>query len=153
MGAVLDIGEVAERSGMAASTLRFYEHEGIITSIERKGLRRQFEPDVLTILGVVAMCKRAGFSLGEIKQVLATGGGPAWKVFAAHKRDELRAQVAHLDVVADQLDHALACPSRNVFDCEHFRTALGAALPLAEDAVAAAAPGSRRAGVRGRAGA
>jgi hypothetical protein len=46
------------------------------------------------------------------------------------KRDDLRAQIRHLTTVADQLDHALGCPSPNVFDCEHFRAALHHALPV-----------------------
>lgn len=127
---LLDIGEVAARSGMAPSALRFYEHEQIIASVDRKGLRRQFRPDVLTTLAVVAMCRQAGFSLEEIKLVLATGGRPSWKTFAARKRDELRAQAAHLDTIADQLDHALRCQSPNVFDCVHFRAALDEVLPV-----------------------
>ena len=127
--ASLDIGEVAARSGLAASALRFYEREQIIVSVDRKGLRRQFRPDVLTTLAVVSMCRQAGFTLDEIKALLATGGRPAWKAFAAAKRDELRAQSARLSVVADQLDHALRCPSRSVFDCEHFRAAFDETLP------------------------
>ena len=131
---LLDIGEVAARSGMAPSALRFYESERIIASVERKGLRRQFRPDVMTTLGVVAMCRQAGFTLEEIKRVLTTGGGQKWKAFAARKRDQLRTQAAHLDAIADQLDHALGCPSQNVFDCEHFRAALAESLPVRSDA-------------------
>jgi DNA-binding transcriptional MerR regulator len=130
---LLDIGEVAARSGMAASALRFYEREQIIASVDRKGLRRQFRPEVLTTLGVVAMCRRAGFTLGEIKVLLGTGGRPTWKGFVAQKRDELRAQAEHLGTIADQLDHALGCPSHNVFDCEHFKAALHDALPVAPE--------------------
>ena len=133
-GTLLDIGEVADRSGMAPSALRYYESEQIIASVDRKGLRRQFSPDVLTTLAVVAMCQQAGFTLDEIKSVLATGGGPSWKSFAQRKRDQLRAQAEHLGTVADQLDHALRCPSPNVFDCEHFRAALSDALPVRGDA-------------------
>jgi DNA-binding transcriptional MerR regulator len=131
---LLDIGEVASRSGMAPSALRYYESEEIIGSVDRKGLRRQFPPDVLTTLAVVAMCQQAGFTLEEIKLVLATGGGAGWKAFAGRKRDELRAQAEHLGTVADQLDHALHCPSPNVFDCEHFQAALAGALPVRGDA-------------------
>jgi DNA-binding transcriptional MerR regulator len=130
MADLLDIGEVAARTGMAPSALRFYERERIIESVERKGLRRQFRSDVLTTLAVVAMCRQAGFSIEEIKELLATGGRPAWKAFAARKRDELRVQAEHLGTIADQLDHALGCPSPNVFDCEHFRAALDGALPM-----------------------
>jgi DNA-binding transcriptional MerR regulator len=135
---LLDIGEVAARSGMAASALRFYEREQIIASVDRKGLRRQFRPEVLTTLGVIAMCRRAGFTLEEIKVLLATGGRPTWKVFVAQKRDELRAQAEHLGTIADQLDHALGCPSSNVFDCEHFRAALHDALPVTPERSVAA---------------
>jgi DNA-binding transcriptional MerR regulator len=85
---------------------------------------------VLDTLAVVAMCRRAGFSLSEIKLLLASGGRSEWKVFAARKRDELRAQVAHLHAIAEQLDHALRCPSPNVFDCEHFQARLREALPF-----------------------
>jgi DNA-binding transcriptional MerR regulator len=130
---LLDIGEVASRSGMAPSALRYYEGEQIIASVDRKGLRRQFPPEVLTTLAVVAMCRQAGFSLEEIKLVLATRGGPSWKGFAERKRDQLRAQAQHLGAVADQLDHALRCPSPNVFDCEHFQAALADALPVRGD--------------------
>jgi DNA-binding transcriptional MerR regulator len=136
---LLDIGDVAARSGMAASALRFYEREQIIASVDRKGLRRQFRPEVLTTLGVVAMCRRAGFTLEEIKALLGTGGRPTWKSFVARKRDELRAQAEHLGTIADQLDHALGCPSANVFDCEHFRAALHDALPMAAERSAPAA--------------
>lgn len=133
-GTLLDIGEVASRSGMAPSALRYYESEQIIASVDRKGLRRQFPADVLTTLAVVAMCQQAGFTLDEIKSVLATGGGPSWKAFAQRKRDQLRAQAEHLGTVADQLDHALRCPSPNVFDCDHFQAALSDALPVRGDA-------------------
>jgi DNA-binding transcriptional MerR regulator len=130
MGDLLDIGEVASKSGMAASTLRYYEREGIVTSADRNGLRRQYRVEALDILAIVAMCQRAGFTLAEIKTLLATGGGRAWKDLAARKRDELRDQISHMTTIADQLDHALGCPSPNVFDCEHFQAALQQALPV-----------------------
>lgn len=138
MGKLLDIGEVASRSGMAASTLRYYEREGIVASADRNGLRRQFAIEVLDTLAIVAMCQRAGFTLAEIKTLLATGGDRAWKDLAARKRDELRDQIRHLTTIADQLDHALRCPSPNVFDCEHFRAALHQALPFTRGKTGAA---------------
>jgi len=115
---------------MAPSTLRHYEHEGLIESLDRKGLRRQYPVDVLQTLAVVAICQEAGFSLAEIGALLSTRGGRGWKALAEAKRDELRTRAWHLAAVADQLDHALACPSPNVFDCEHFQAVLAAALPV-----------------------
>ncbi len=64
--------------------------------------------------------------------LLATGGDPSWKPLVRRKRDELRSQVRHLTTTADQLDHALLCPSANVFDCEHFQGALRHALPVTD---------------------
>jgi hypothetical protein len=84
------------------------------------------------------MCRRAWFRLEEIKELLATGGRPTWKAFVGKKRDELRAQAEHLGAIADQLDHALGCPSANVFDCEHFRAALVDALPVTPERSVAA---------------
>jgi DNA-binding transcriptional MerR regulator len=130
MPELLDIGEVARRSGMAASTLRFYEHEGIIESAARLGLRRQYHGEVLETLAVVAICQSASFSLAEIRAMLSTRGGRGWKELVENKRDELRSQARRLTTVADQLDHALRCPSPNVLDCEHFQAVLRDALPV-----------------------
>lgn len=131
MEELLDIGEVAARSGLAPSALRFYESERIIESVGRKGLRRQFRPGVLSTLAVVVLCRQAGFTLEEIKALLATGARPAWRSFVSRKRDELRAQAVYLGTVAEQLDHALGCPNGNVFACEHLQAALHDALPSA----------------------
>jgi DNA-binding transcriptional MerR regulator len=130
MAELLDIGEVAVLSGMASSALRYYERLGIIACDDRKGLRRQYHPEILSTLAMIALCQRAGFSLAEIKALLATGGGADWKVLAARKRDELRGKARHLVLLADQIDHALGCRRANAFDCEHFQAALHRALPV-----------------------
>ena len=62
----MDIAEVARRSRVPASTLRFYEEKGLIASIGRRGLRRVFNPDVLERLALIAVGRAAGFSLNEI---------------------------------------------------------------------------------------
>lgn len=67
----LDIGEVAARTGIKPSALRYYEEAGLIASVSRHGLRRQFPPEVLLQLKMIAMGKSAGFSLEEIAGMLA----------------------------------------------------------------------------------
>ena len=62
----MDISEVARRSGVPASTLRFYEEKRLIASIGRRGLRRLFGPEVFDRLGLIALGRAAGFSLAEI---------------------------------------------------------------------------------------
>ena len=60
------ISQVAKKSGVSASTLRFYEEKGLITSIGRQGIRRVFSPNVLERLELIALGRAAGFSLEEI---------------------------------------------------------------------------------------
>ena len=62
----LDIAEVAQKSGLPASALRFYEERGLIKSIGRRGLRRVFPAGVVERLALIALGRSAGFSLGEI---------------------------------------------------------------------------------------
>jgi DNA-binding transcriptional MerR regulator len=59
----MDIAAVAQRSGIPAWTLRFYEEKGLIASVGRKGLRRRFGPSVLERLALTALGRAAGFSL------------------------------------------------------------------------------------------
>jgi DNA-binding transcriptional MerR regulator len=87
---------------MATATLRYYERLGIVACDDRKGLRRQYQPEILSTLAMIALCQRAGFNLTEIKALLATGGGAEWKVLAAGKRDELRGKARRLVLLADQ---------------------------------------------------
>jgi DNA-binding transcriptional MerR regulator len=72
----LDITEVARRSGIPASTLRFYEQKGLIASIGRRGLRRNFDPSVLERLALITLGRAAGFSLEEIARIFARDGRP-----------------------------------------------------------------------------
>ena len=72
----MDISEVARRSGVPASTLRFYEEKGLITSLARRGLRRQFDSGVLERLALIALGRSAGFSLDEIARMSGSGGRP-----------------------------------------------------------------------------
>src|SRR3546814_7320286 len=63
----LDIAEVAQRSGVPASALRYYEEKRLIASIGRRGLRRLFDPGVIERLALIALGRAAGFSLDEIR--------------------------------------------------------------------------------------
>jgi DNA-binding transcriptional MerR regulator len=70
----VDIAEVARRSGVPASTLRFYEKKGLIASIGRRGLRRVFNPGVPERLALIAVGRAAGFSLNGIALMFAPDG-------------------------------------------------------------------------------
>jgi DNA-binding transcriptional MerR regulator len=126
----LDIGQVRARTGLPASTLHYYERHGLIRSVERAGLRRQYEAETIDRLAVIVLCQRAGFRLHEIADLLATGGEPAWKNLVRAKQAEVRVQIQTLSAIERGLTHALDCPSDNVFRCEHFRAELDSVIPV-----------------------
>ena len=109
----MDIAEVAKRSGVPASTLRFYEEKGLIASTGRLGLRRLFGPDVLERLALIALGRTAGFSLEDIGQMFAPDGKPKIdrRLLSARAR-ELDVTIRKLSAVRDSLRHAAACPAR-----------------------------------------
>jgi DNA-binding transcriptional MerR regulator len=93
----LDITEVAQRSGVPASTLRFYEEKGLIASVGRRGLRRLFDPAVLERLALIALGRASGFSLEEIARMFAADGRPRIdRQMLAAKADELDKTIREL---------------------------------------------------------
>lgn len=118
---VLDIADVARRAGVPASTLRFYEEKGLITSIGRRGLRRSFEPDVLETLALVALGRVAGFSLEEIALMFGPDGRPRIdRQKLSAKADELDARIRKLTKMRDGLRHAAACRAASHMECPTF---------------------------------
>ena len=124
----LDIVEVGRRSGLPASTLRFYEEKGLIASTGRRGLRRLFPPQVLERLALIALGRAAGFSLDQIARMLASDGQPRIdrKLLAA-RADDLDKTIRKLSAVRDSLRHAVVCPARTHMECPTFRRYLRAA--------------------------
>lgn len=124
----LDITEVAQRSGVPASTLRFYEEKGLISSIGRRGLRRLFEPSVLERLALTALGRSAGFSLEEIALMFAPDGRLRIdRRMLTAKANELDRTIRQLSALRDSLRHAAACPAPSHMECPTFRRLLGAA--------------------------
>jgi DNA-binding transcriptional MerR regulator len=124
----MDITEVAQRSGVPASTLRFYEEKRLIASIGRRGLRRLFSPDVLERLALIALGRAAGFSLDEIASMFAPDGRPRInRQMLAAKAEELDATIRGLTAMRDGLRHAARCPAPSHMECPTFRRLVRAA--------------------------
>jgi DNA-binding transcriptional MerR regulator len=121
----LDITEVAKRSGVPASTLRFYEEKGLIVSVGRHGLRRLFDSRVLERLALIALGRAAGFSLDEIARMFAPDGRPRIdRRVLASKAEELDRTIQKLSAVRDGLQHAAVCPASSHMECPTFRRLL-----------------------------
>jgi len=123
----LDIAEVARRSGVAPSALRFYEARGLIRSTGRRGLRRTFDATVVERLALISLGKAAGFSLGEIARVFSPDGRVRIdRAALAGKADELDRTIRRLAAMRDGLRHAAVCKAPSHMECPTFRRLLAA---------------------------
>ena len=124
----MDIAEVAKRSGLPASTLRFYEEKGLIASVGRQGLRRRFGPAVLDQLALVALGRAAGFSLDQIGAMFnADGKASIDRTLLASKADEIDMTIKRLKAMSKGLKHAAVCPAPSHAECPTFQRLLRAA--------------------------
>lgn len=125
---LLDIGVLSERSGVPASTLRYYEKIGLIESLGRRGLRRQFGPEALTQLALISMGKTAGFSLEEIKNAFGKRGVTTLPRPALLRRaDDLDVQIRKLTTLRNALRHVAECSAPSHMECPKFRRLLSLA--------------------------
>jgi DNA-binding transcriptional MerR regulator len=120
--ALLDIADVAERSGLAPSALRFYERRGLIAPAGRNGLRRTYRPDVLGRLALIACARGAGFTIAEIARFLvATPDDTALRARMADKARALDDDIARLTRMRDSLRHASTCTHEPLVECPEFK--------------------------------
>ena len=119
---MIDISEVARRSGVPASTLRFYEEKGLIASVGRRSRRRLFAPDVFDRLALITLGRAAGFSLDEIATMLTLGGPLQLDRRALTARAaEIDGTIGKLTAISTALKHAAACPAPDHLECATFR--------------------------------
>ena len=117
----MDISKVASQSGVPASTLRYYEEKGLIKSVARKGLRRQYSEKVIQRLALIALGRASGFSLDEIASMLGTDGKPQIdRQLLIEKADELDKSIRKLTAMRDGLRHAAKCSAPSHMECPKF---------------------------------
>lgn len=99
----LTVGQVAERSGVAPSALRFYERKGLITSERTVGNQRRYLGDVLCRVAMIRACQRVGLSIAEIRVALAAlpeghiPGPEDWDRLSRHLKRELHNRIEDLN--------------------------------------------------------
>jgi MerR family redox-sensitive transcriptional activator SoxR len=118
---MLTIGQVASRTGLRASAIRYYESRGLLPKALRIGGKRVFESAVLDRLAIIELAKTAGFHLDEIRATLqhATEAGPGgrWKTAARAKRDEVDAELKRLRITKYVLTRMTACSCATLEEC------------------------------------
>jgi DNA-binding transcriptional MerR regulator len=121
----VDISEVARRSGVAASALRYYEKLGLIRSLGRQGIRRAFADTVLDQLALISLGQAAGLTLREIGSMLTPAGHTnVDRALLAAKAREIDADIKQLRAVSRGLRHAARCPAPSHAECPTFRRLL-----------------------------
>ncbi|MEP7091277.1 MAG: redox-sensitive transcriptional activator SoxR [Nocardioidaceae bacterium] len=137
--APLTIGEVAERSGVTTSALRYYEQQGLIASERTGGNQRRFRRATLRRVAFIRSAQRVGLTLEEIAEALGTlpeGRTPTkadWARLSRSWRPRIDAQIERLERLRAKLDGCIGC------GCLSLRTC---ALSNPADEVAARGPGA-----------
>jgi DNA-binding transcriptional MerR regulator len=127
---LVPIGELARRTGVATSALRYYERIGLLSPARRVGQRRQYQESSAERVALIRLYQDAGFTLAEIGRLLADGrrGRRGWTQLAELKIAEVDARIADTQRAKRLIEHALECPNRDLFTCPNFRSALAAHL-------------------------
>jgi MerR family transcriptional regulator, redox-sensitive transcriptional activator SoxR len=111
----LSVGEVAARSGVAVSTLHFYEAQGLISSWRTEGNQRRYARDVLRRVAIIKVAQRTGISLDAIREALKTLPSRRtpttedWKKLSAQWRTDLDDRIQRLTRLRDRLDGCIGC--------------------------------------------
>ncbi len=119
----LSVGEFARRAGVAVSTLHFYESKGLITSRRTSGNQRRYPRGLLRRFAIIRIAQRAGISLTEIRETLATlpdGRAPTaadWKRFSSHWKDMLQDRITALTQLRDELAGCIGCGCLSLREC------------------------------------
>jgi MerR family redox-sensitive transcriptional activator SoxR len=138
--ALLTIGDLARRTGLSVSAIRFWEARGLVSAIRTSGNQRRFLRSDLRRLSFALAAQRLGLSLAEIEAELATlpqGRAPTardWEEIGTRIRDRLDGRIAMLERLRDRLDGCIGCGCLSLDRC---------ALYNPGDAAGAGGPGPR----------
>jgi MerR family redox-sensitive transcriptional activator SoxR len=118
----IGIGEVARRTGIAPSAIRFYEAEGLLSNPDRKGGKRAFTPAVVDRVVVIRMARELGFSLEDIRTLMNgfssdTPPSVRWRRLAAQKLPEIDATILRAEAMKRLFEKGLRCDCLSLSDC------------------------------------
>jgi len=127
---LLTIGDLARRTGVATSALRYWEDQGLLTAPERVAGQRRYPPSAVDQVGEILILRDVGFTVRELKTLLAlrTSAAPAWRELQRRKLAELDARIARAQAARTAIAHGLDCPHEDVHDCPNFRRGVAARL-------------------------
>lgn len=124
----LSIGELAQETATPISTVRFYERKGLLPPPPRESGKRRYPAAAADRVRLIRMWQNAGFSLGEIGQLLTDRENlEVWKALVRTKISELDVLEAEIQRSRQQLEHALLCRAPDWTACPTMRATARAA--------------------------
>lgn len=116
---MLSIGELSERTGVPASTLRYYDELGLVRPQTRAAGRRRYAESAARDVGLILCFREIGFSLSEIGRFIA-GEHDGRQQLIDQKLAELAEQQHRIDVARIALEHGRKCPASEPMKCPRF---------------------------------
>ena len=123
---LLTIGELAERTGVAATALRYYDDLGVVVPVARVGGQRRYDGESVKLVAVIVFLREVGFTLDEIGRLLR---GDRWRDLAQAKLAQLAAASSDIEAARSVLEHSLACPAGEPAACPTFWSIVESRLP------------------------
>ncbi|MGY0499634.1 MerR family transcriptional regulator [Nocardia sp. FBN12] len=126
----LTIGELASRTGVATSALRYWEELGLLAPPARVAGQRRYPPPTVGLVGVVLALQNVGFTLREIKAFFASRAlaEAGWRDLYQRKLAELDERIAQASAARDAIAHGMVCPHTDIVECPHFTSGVTALL-------------------------
>jgi MerR family redox-sensitive transcriptional activator SoxR len=117
----VSIGELADKARVRASALRYWEQRGLLPGAHREGGRRVWPATTIRRVALIKMAQRAGFTLAEIAQLVASDSSPSaarqWREMAARKLPELDRHIAQTQTLRQAVADCLECGCMNFDRC------------------------------------
>ena len=119
---LLTIGELARRTRVATSALRYYEELGLLPRPTRVSGQRRYPPSTVELVRVIRFLRYVGFAVGEMKTLMAARARSpdAWRNLVRRKVADLDDQIAKAGIARIALEHALRCRHEDLLECPNF---------------------------------
>ena len=125
---LLSIGELAERSGVATTALRYYDELGLVRPATRSSGRRRYAESAVAEVGAILLFREVGFSLAEISSFLTAHDRQSRQEIVDRKLAELTQQQHRIEVAREALAHSQRCPAGDPMRCSRFWSIIGGQL-------------------------
>ncbi|MFG1710806.1 MerR family transcriptional regulator [Nonomuraea sp. M3C6] len=126
----LTIGELAHRTGVAASALRYWEDLGLLPVPTRVSGQRRYPLSAVEQVGEILLLRDVGFTLRELKALIVSRSlaGDGWRELHQRKLTELDQRIAQAQAARTAITHALACPHEDILHCPNYASVVRARL-------------------------